>query len=343
MKMDDRKRKVLSTIVRIYAAEGEPVGSNVLSQNLEFVVSTATLRNEMAALTQLGYLRQPHTSAGRIPSLDGYRYYIENLLQETPLAPSAQKNIDEVLMPLSSDKERFVQKAAAALSEIVALPVIATSPYHAENSIAHFEVIQAGRYTAAILGVSGAGDVSTRVASARTPLTSQALSALEAALNEQLTFVPGRSLTSETVQGVLQSLVERNATSLAPLVNAAMQLIIGLQNPTVYVEGRERILDFPELDDSLRGVIALFGDRACLQDLLAVKGERIKFILGDEMAGYYLPALCMVCAPYAVGGGARGTMALAGPARMNYTQLVPLLQYYTQALGRIMLTSDKEE
>ncbi|MDL2215867.1 heat-inducible transcriptional repressor HrcA [Ruminococcaceae bacterium OttesenSCG-928-N02] len=340
--MDDRKRKVLSTIVHIYAEDGEPVGSNLLSQNLEFVVSTATLRNEMAALTKLGYLLQPHTSAGRIPSLQGYRYYIENLLQEVALPGQVRRAADETLAALSYDKERLVQNSAAALSEMAGLPALAMTPYHADNSIAHFEVIQAGRYTAAVLGVSAGGEVSTRVATTRVPLKGAHLAELQNALNTHLAFVQGHSLTRETMQTLLRAAGPKVETMLE-LVNAAVQLITGLQRPAVYVQGRERLLDFPELDSSLRGVIALFGDNPCLQELLTIDGEKVKFIWGDEMASYYLPELCIVCAPYGAGGGAKGTLALAGPARMQYTQVVPLLQYFAQALGRMMLMTDKEE
>lgn len=163
--MDERKRKVLRAVVALYGLDGEPVGSGLLAEHFGRAVSSATLRNEMAALTKLGLLEQPHTSAGRVPSAKGYRYYIDNLM-DAPTQLSAQDKLHAQAMfrEMDFDPERLAQSAARALSDWTGYAVVATTPKSDDIYIAHFEVMQVGRSTAAVLAVTSAGGVRTRTA-----------------------------------------------------------------------------------------------------------------------------------------------------------------------------------
>ena len=163
--MDDRKRRVLRAIVTLYGADGEPVGSGLLAEQFGHAVSSATLRNEMAALTKLGLLEQPHTSAGRVPSAKGYRYYIDNLLDTGARLPAEEKRqIDLLFREMDYDPERLAESAARALADLTGYCVVATTPKSEDLCIAHYEVMQVGRYTAAVLAVTNAGGVRTRTA-----------------------------------------------------------------------------------------------------------------------------------------------------------------------------------
>ena len=174
MTMDPRKQRVLQAIVALYAMEGEPVGSGLLSNYLDLSVSSATLRNEMAALTKLGLLEQPHTSAGRVPSTKGYRYYLDNLLDADEQLPVAERQaIDDIFDDLDYEPEHLAQGAARALSRHTGFTVAVTTPRADDLCIAHFEVVQVGRYSAAVLGVTSAGGVCTRVARVAEGLTRQ--------------------------------------------------------------------------------------------------------------------------------------------------------------------------
>ncbi len=165
MAMDERKQRILGAVVSLYSDAGEPVGSGVLANYFKMAVSSATLRNEMAALTKLGLLEQPHTSAGRVPSAKGYRYYIDNLLQQSPpLSPSAQHQIKATLASFDQEPYKLVQGAANALAKMTGYTVAVTTPRADDLCIAHFEVVQVGRYAAAVLAVTSTGGVRTRVA-----------------------------------------------------------------------------------------------------------------------------------------------------------------------------------
>ena len=146
MTMDARKQRVLQAIVALYGLEGEPVGSSVLANYFDMAVSSATLRNEMAALTKLGLLEQPHTSAGRVPSAKGYRYYLDHLLtDDQPLDRVTRARVDAVFASLDHEPEKLAQGAAKALAAISGCTAAVSTPCAEDLCIAHYEVVQVGR------------------------------------------------------------------------------------------------------------------------------------------------------------------------------------------------------
>ena len=200
MTMDARKQRVLQAIVALYGLEGEPVGSSVLANYFDMAVSSATLRNEMAALTKLGLLEQPHTSAGRVPSAKGYRYYLDHLLtDDQPLDRVTRARVDAVFASLDHEPEKLAQGAAKALAAISGCTAAVSTPCAEDLCIAHYEVVQVGRSAAAVLAVTTAGYVRTRVARVRTGLSRENAAALAALLNRRhpaglhhASCVPGR-------------------------------------------------------------------------------------------------------------------------------------------------------
>lgn len=147
MTMDARKQRILEAIVAIYSTGGEPVGSGLLASHFDMALSSATLRNEMAALTKLGLLEQPHTSAGRVPSPKGYRYYLDHLLEAPAaiaLSAADRENIDRLFADMDVEPEKLAQSAARALADYTGCAAVATTPQAEDLCIAHFEVVQVG-------------------------------------------------------------------------------------------------------------------------------------------------------------------------------------------------------
>ena len=174
MAMDARKQRILEAIVALYANDGEPVGSGLLANYFDMALSSATLRNEMAALTKLGLLEQPHTSAGRVPSAQGYRYYLDHLIdapKSGTLPEKDRRRIDDLFAAMDAEPEKLVPAATRCLADMTGCAAAATTPQAPDLCIAHFEVVQVGRYSAAVLAVTSAGGVRTRVARVDTGLT----------------------------------------------------------------------------------------------------------------------------------------------------------------------------
>ena len=317
MTMDARKQRVLQAIVALYGLEGEPVGSSVLANYFDMAVSSATLRNEMAALTKLGLLEQPHTSAGRVPSAKGYRYYLDHLLtDDQPLDRVTRARVDAVFASLDHEPEKLAQGAAKALAAISGCTAAVSTPCAEDLCIAHYEVVQVGRSAAAVLAVTTAGYVRTRVARVRTGLSRENAAALAALLNRNLTFVAPVDLSPR----LLAELCSQISPELVPVISAAAAILQDSTQPHVYLGGEQYLLDWPQLDGKVGSILSL---------------------LGEDLEPQ-IPGLCIVSDRYLVGGGLWGSVALIGPTRMPFQKLMPLLHTFADQLGEGMSGKRKD-
>ena len=332
MTMDARKQRVLQAIVALYGLEGEPVGSSVLANYFDMAVSSATLRNEMAALTKLGLLEQPHTSAGRVPSAKGYRYYLDHLLtDDQPLDRVTRARVDAVFASLDHEPEKLAQRAAKALAAI-------STPCAEDLCIAHYEVVQVGRSAAAVLAVTTAGYVRTRVARVRTGLSRENAAALAALLNRNLTFVAPVDLSPR----LLAELCSQISPELVPVISAAAAILQDSTQPHVYLGGEQYLLDWPQLDGKVGSILSLLNDEEQAAALIAPPAEQSESILLGEDLEPQIPGLCIVSDRYLVGGGLWGSVALIGPTRMPFQKLMPLLHTFADQLGEGMSGKRKD-
>ena len=333
MTMDARKQRVLQAIVALYGLEGEPVGSSVLANYFDMAVSSATLRNEMAALTKLGLLEQPHTSAGRVPSAKGYRYYLDNLLtDDQPLDRVTRARVDAVFASLDHEPEKLAQGAAKALAAISGCTAAVSTPCAEDLCIAHYEVVQVGRSAAAVLAVTTAGYVRTRVARVRTGLSRENAAALAALLNRNLTFVAPVDLSTR----MLSELCSQIAPELVPVVSAAAAILQDSVKPHVFLGGEQYLLDWPQLDGKVGDILTLLNDEEQAARLIAPPADRNESVLLGEDLEPQIPGMCIVSDRYLVGGGLWGSIALIGPTRMPFQKLMPLLHCFADQLGEGM-------
>ncbi|MEG1932779.1 MAG: heat-inducible transcription repressor HrcA, partial [Pygmaiobacter sp.] len=241
--MDERKQRILAAVVSLYADGGEPVGSNSLCSYLDMAVSSATVRNEMATLTKLGMLEQPHTSSGRVPSTEGYRYYIDNLLEDSGnISPEQRNRIDRAFESFDYEPERLAKGVAKELSAMTGYTAIATTPKSDDAKVAYFNVIQTGRSNAAVLSVSSVGGVATRVAVTEVPLTGEDIAGVTAYLNRTLCFVSKDDVNPLTENLLREGLGAQQA--LWPIVLAAVHLLKGAGRGKVFIAGQEKLLNW---------------------------------------------------------------------------------------------------
>lgn len=332
MAMDARKQRILEAIVALYSTDGEPVGSGLLASYFDMAVSSATLRNEMAALTRLGLLEQPHTSAGRVPSAEGYRYYLDHLLTApgaTTLPDSDKAQIDAMFDQMDIEPEKLARSAAQALAEAAGCAAAITTPQAPDLCIAHFEVVQVGRYSAAVLAVTSAGGVRTRVARVETGLTRTDATQIAQLLNSRLTFVAPQDMDPM----LIASLVMAAGRRLAPVVLAAQALVA--TEPQAYLEGAQYLAQMPDVRQNLGTLLEVFSDSREALALLAPDGGKITAKLGTD-TDPAMPGACIVSKRYLAGGGLTGTVALIGSTRMEYRRVIPVLDYFAAKLGHSM-------
>ncbi|MEE0800892.1 MAG: heat-inducible transcriptional repressor HrcA [Gemmiger sp.] len=338
MAMDARKQRILEAIVALYATDGEPVGSGLLASYFDMALSSATLRNEMAALTKLGLLEQPHTSAGRVPSSKGYRYYLDHLIEApgtTSLGEEDRAAIDRLFASMDVEPEKLAQSTARALADYTGCAAAATTPQAEDLCIAHFEVVQVGRYSAAVLAVTSAGGVRTRVARINTGLTRTDAEQLAQLLNRSLTFVAPEDLSPSLTAGLAMAAGQR----LLPVVLAAEALV--RTRPQVSLEGAQYLAKMPDVRTNLGTLLEIFSDNEAACDLIEPDGGKITATLGDDLDPP-MPNCCIVSKRYLAGGGLHGTVAVIGSNRMEYQRLIPILNYFAIKLGQSM-SGKKEE
>lgn len=339
MAMDARKQQVLRAIVALYGLEGEPVGSSVLANYLDMAVSSATLRNEMAALTKLGLLEQPHTSAGRVPSAKGYRYYIDNLLTQTePLDRVTRARVDAVFAGLDYEPEKLAQGAAKALAQISGCTAAVSTPCADDLCIAHFEVVQVGLSAAAVLAVTTAGYVRTRVARVRSGLTRECAAQLAALLNRSLTFVAPVDLS----QRLMAELCSQIDPELVPVISAAAAILQESTKPHVFLGGEQHLLEWPQLEGKVGDILTLLSDEEAAAELISPPENSNESVLLGEDISPQIPGLCIVSNRYLIGGGLWGSIALIGPTRMPFQKLLPLLRAFAGELGEGMSGKRKD-
>lgn len=336
MGIDDRKQRVLRAIVMLYGNAGEPVGSGLLAEYFDRAVSSATLRNEMAALTKLGLLEQPHTSAGRVPSPKGYRFYLDHLLElSTGLSLREKAEIDTLFDELDYDPEHLAGGAARALADFTGYTVLTTTPGSEEACMAHYEVIQVGLSTAAVLAVTNAGSVRTRTAKLDFALRAEDVARLKKALNTYLTFRNAADV-SETLLREAAAELGTDGALAYPVFSAALTLLRECGRPRVFLEGQQYLLDRNVPAGSFRAFMALYSDADAARACLTPCSSRTAIVLGEDIPDYPMPELCLMSKQYVAGGGRTGVISIVGPTRMPYRELVPRLEYFALRLGECM-------
>lgn len=230
---------------------------------------------------------------------------------------------------MDAEPEKLVPAAARSLADLTGCAAAATTPQAPDLCIAHFEVVQVGRYSAAVLAVTSAGGVRTRVARVDTGLTRDDAANLAQLLNRGLTFVAPQDLSPMLMASMVLAAGER----LAPVVMAAQALVT--TGPQACLEGAQYLAKMPDVRQNLGTLLEIFSDNAAATELIRPEGNRITATLGSDLDPE-MPGACIVSKRYLAGGGLTGSVALIGSTRMEYQRLLPILDYFAAKLGQSM-------
>ena len=335
MELSERKKKVLLSVVDLYILTAEPVGSKAIAELPDMKYSSATIRNEMAELTTLGYLEQPHTSAGRVPSAAGYRMYVAELMLDYRLSIDETKSINTAIEEKMQRVDKLVEKVARLVSQATNLPAISASRLSAAR-VQHFELIQAGPGSIILVLMLGDDRAVNKVIKLPVEVTETDLKLLSAVLNAALTDIPLEELTSELMDKVMRS--AGNAAPLVPVVLDFTQETLKSQGVTnVAVAGQSRLLGLPEYRDvdKAQRVLASIDEEA-LSGLPAVLegANGTKVLVGPENVADELKDTSVVMTKFAIGDGMQGMIGVVGPTRMDYAKVTARLSYFAESLSK---------
>lgn len=335
MRLSERKQRILAAIVETYIRTGEPVGSKLLAEQLGFQVSSATIRSDMAWLFEMGYLEQPHTSAGRVPSHLGYREYIDSLMECRPLTQEEKDEIDSLFNVKNPDPDKLLEDAAEALSDYTGCAGITSSIPSGSVRVRRIELVGVGGNTVVILVVATNGVVRSKVCRVDFAVTHELLEFFNKFANSRLAGRSIETITSAYIGSVSVTLGEYSRI-FTPLLAAIYELCKELGDGQYYLSGGTKLLDYEELAKISRDLLRLLENREKLQSLFVPDEHNIKIIIGKENSSMELAGSSVVVTHYDVGGQRAGSVGLIGPLRLDYAKIIPHLDYFAKTLGDLL-------
>ena len=335
MELSDRKKIILGSLIKYYIKTGEPVGSKSLLELTGLGVSPATLRNEMSELCELGFLSQPHTSAGRQPTSVGYSFYFEKLMNRREVPYDLQLIIDKMLADAAKDPENLASIAGQLLSELTGFPTLMATVTKEETVVKRVDILPMGRRTVLLLLITSDGQARSRICRSAFNLAPDVLSHFEKLLSF---YVIGTELNKFS-NLLLQALVSRTgdlSLFLMPLLSSVFEMVEELQAKSVHVKGESNIVKCYENENDAREVLSLLTKQDKLFSLLAETTDDIEIIFGDQTNVAEMTPSTLVVAKYRHGNAYNGRIGVIGPGRMAYEQLVPTVEYFALKLGAVM-------
>ncbi len=341
MDLTPRKERILSSVVAGYVKSGEPVGSKAVAE--EVGVSSATVRNEMADLIELGLLEQPHTSAGRIPSQKGYREYVNRLMKVPELREEEKRTFDSMLLSGSYDPEHLLSRASRLLAGVTRCAAAVTTPGGDTAQVKAVQFVQTSRRTAMLILMSSAGTMKNRVFHCDFDLTSDILRVFFRVFNGKVAGKNVSDITPAFLQGIGVSLGQMYVLVGAPL-RALLEVARDTMRSEVYVNGQMNLLFYPELDHGgARRVMDFLERREDLTELLHQRPGQVTILIGREMGRAELDKTSLAVTRYRVEGQDAGALAVLGPVRMDYPRVTAVLRYLNEEISKNLTVLMRDE
>ncbi len=342
--LSERQKLILALVIRDYIETAQPVGSAHLVQRYHLDVSPATVRNEMMALTEMGYLRQPHTSAGRVPTEEGYRYFVRQLMGHTDLPLDTKRTIAHQFYQAGRDLNRWMRLAASVLAQHSQAASLVTAPHPEQARYKHLELIAThGRQVLMVLVLVG-GEVRQQMLSLAEPVSQERLSAVASRFNALC-----QGLTTDAIAN-LSAPLDALEQDIRKLVVEDMRRSEDVLGGEVYRDGLAQVLFEPEFAEVevARKALRILEERSLLQDLIsrtvltsAVGGVQV--LIGGEGTWEELRDCSMVLARYGAPGLATGALGVLGPIRMAYGQTISTVRYVAGLLSDLVVDLHAEE
>jgi heat-inducible transcriptional repressor len=335
--LSDRQKTLLLLLIRDYIDTAQPVGSKRLVEHYRLELSPATIRNEMAALTEMGFLRQPHTSAGRVPTEEGYRYFVSQMMYSADLPEAVKHTIRHQFHQSRADMDQWMILAASVLAHQSQSVSVVTAPHAEQSRFKHVELISTqGRQVLMVLVLAG-GEVRQQILTLAEPVTQERLSQTATRLNGLLAGQVAEAILA--LSGRSDPLEQDILTILQQDLRSASRSSSG----EIYTDGLTNVLSEPEFaeSDEARKALRIFEERSTLQDLLARTTTNsniggLQVLIGGEGRWEELRQYSMVIARYGVPGLASGTLGVLGPMRMSYARAIPTVRYVAGLLSDLV-------
>ena len=345
MELTERKKKVLRSVVDLYIRTAEPVGSKAITELPDMNYSSATIRNEMAELTTMGYLEQPHTSAGRIPSAAGYRLYVDELMMDYRLNMDETKSINAAIEQKMQQVDKMVEKVAKLVSQVTDLPAISVASRSAGVTVKRFDLILAGQGSIILVIMLSDDEVVNKLIKLPVSLGENDLKLLCAVLNATMTELSAQDFTAEVMDRVMRS--AGAASALVPVIVEFTAETLRRQGSTnMAVAGHSRLLGLPEyrdVDKAQRVMETIDEEALCNLPALMQNENGTKVLVGPENVASELKDTSVVMTKFDIGDGLQGMIGVVGPTRMDYAKVTARLSYFAESLSKMFAKPDTRQ
>jgi heat-inducible transcriptional repressor len=327
--LDERKKRILEAIIEEYNETAEPVGSNKIALNYDLKFSPATIRSEMASLEELGYLEQPHTSAGRIPSNKGYRAYIDNIMRERHLSAKEKEVIDYSI--LQSDVVRLdslIKEATSIITRLTNYASIAIGPSMDNCKVEEIKIVKIGQSSLLIVILADTGVIKESVIKCDTQITEENIYILNNYMNYKLR---GMSFLDvyENINAYVESEISNTSGNVSSIITELCNLLVE-NGQNIYMEGTMKLLGLPELkkEETLKNFLNIIETKDAIKELLKTGYDgTINVYIGQESSFDDLKDFTIITFKHSINEKEVGTIGVIGPTRMDYKKVIPTIKY----------------
>lgn len=330
LELDERKKKVLKAIIKTYMETGEPVGSRTISKYTDLNVSSATIRNEMSDLTELGYIIQPHTSAGRIPSDKGYRLYVDELMKEKE---DEIAEIRQLMIDKTDKMEKVLKKVAKVLASNTNYAAMVSVPQYSGSKLKFIQLSRVNEHQLVAVVVNDHNVIRNQIIELAEEMDDETILKLNLLLNTNLNGLPVQDINLGMIARLKEQAGMHSEVVATVLDAVAATIQVDEEDMEIYTSGATNFFRYPELADKTKAseLISTFEEKQQLADLVKerlsdTENTGLSVYIGDEMPIRTMKDCSVVTATYELGQGMHGTIGIIGPKRMDYENVVDSLK-----------------
>lgn len=345
MKLDSRKMKILEFIIDMYIKSGEPVSSKTISLLFERSISSATIRNEMARLYELGFLEQPHTSAGRIPSQLGYRLYVDKIMKKKTLSNEQTRQIESWFNIRDLDYSSLIKNSGKLLSEITACMTVLSSMAFVSLVIKKIEIIEVSKMALAVILITSSGVIKSKVCKVDFDLNFETLDYIYRFVNNAFSGKSVEEISRDYISSITINL-NNYQSFFSPIFYNIYEMCKSLQTSDFYIDGQINLLNYKELKDVVSDVIRIFSNKKTVTEIIShnyfdglKNGDKTVIKFGRELKRAELIDICLIISRYNIADIGTGNILLVGPERLDYSILVPWVEYFSKMLSVVLSES----
>ena len=342
MKLSERKKEILRAVIEQYVKSAEPVGSKTVAAELGSSVSSATIRNEMAELEAMGLLEQPHTSAGRVPSSQGYRVYVDELMKRQKISTDDAQTINSALKGHAIEQIRLLDEAGGVVSRLTTYPAYAMASASGIVSIVRFDLIYVDAYTFIIVTLLSNDTVKNKLVHLTTPVEQYMLTKLTTVFNASFTGIAEERITPALISSTERAVGDTSGV-VAVLAGFTIELLCEAKSVGARVTGAMSILNHPEyrdIDKAQRLIRYLSDDKELARLPSPNAAGELKITIGSENLADELRDSSVMAVRYDAGGDMQGLIGVVGPTRMDYSKVAARLSYIAQGLSWLLTGGD---